>query len=72
MSKHMNRDLVNVEISNFRLLLLLFCFVLFCFVCLFVCLFFSSQMYETDLGKFSMPESKSPVLLDYLNLLWLL
>ena len=25
-------------------------------------------MYETDLGKTSMPESKSPVLLDYLNL----
>ena len=33
---------------------------------------FSSQMYETDLGKTSMPESESPVLLDYLNLLWLL
>ena len=33
---------------------------------------FSSQMYQTDLAKFSMPESKSPVLLDYLNLLWLL
>ena len=24
-------------------------------------------MYETNLGKTSMPESKSPVLLDYLN-----
>ena len=24
-------------------------------------------MYETDLGKFSMPESKSSVLLDYLT-----
>ena len=33
---------------------------------------FSSQMYETDLGKTSMPESKSPFLLDNLNLLWLL
>ena len=33
---------------------------------------FSLQMYETDLGKTSMPESKSPFLLDNLNLLWLL
>ena len=30
---------------------------------------FSSKMYETDLGKTFMPESKSPVLLDYLNLM---
>ena len=39
-----------------------------------VILFFAyvnTQIYETNLGKFSMPESKSPVLLDYLNLLWL-
>ena len=28
---------------------------------------FSSQMYETDLGKFSMPESKSPVLLYWIT-----
>ena len=30
---------------------------------------FSSKMYETDLVKTFMPESKSPVLLDYLNLM---
>ena len=31
---------------------------------------FSSQMYETDLWKFSVPKSKSPVFLDYFYLLW--
>ena len=39
---------------------------------IYICLVFSSQMYETDLGKFSVPESKSPVVLDFSNLLWLL
>ena len=33
---------------------------------------FSSQMYDTNLCKILMPESKFPVLLDYFYLLWLL